>query len=92
MLLAQAGIFWLAYEGEYADIISVRNYQQIDDIAHNRSTIATNRCLLKAGSNYLDNWNRLCSAYGLGEGCGLPKEKYDLLSAGLNKDNTVCRQ
>lgn len=90
-ILAQVAAAYMIHKNEYADIISVREYQSIEDVVHNRTTIATNRCLIRSAENYLDNWNRFCSYYGLAEGCGLPKEKYDLLYEGLNKDNAMCR-
>lgn len=92
ILLFQIAFAWVMYEAEYADIISVRRYQSLEDVAHNKTTIATNRCLLAAGANYLDNWNRICKAYGLGEGCGLPKADYARLTDGLKNDNESCQQ
>ncbi len=91
ILILQVAFAWLMYQVEYANIISVRKYQLAEDQTHNKTTIALERCMAKAVLNHSDNWDRICKAYGLEEGCGLPKNGYALLNDGLDKDNALCR-
>lgn len=91
ILLLQIAFAVVMYEAEYADIISVRHYQSIEDQTHNKTTIALERCEAQAVLNHSDNWDSMCKAYGLEEGCGLPKDGYARLAEGLNKDTEMCK-
>lgn len=89
-VIIQLSVAGATYQSVYRNIVSMHQYQRIDDQNHNKTTQDLEICEAQAVINHSMNWKSLCKKYGLPESCGLPQDDYNYLAENLKSETSTC--